>query len=359
MMRSSVAKHHLATPRRLSILLLIIFLSLSFWLVIILPVYAQQLTNRSIQVSTALPSATAAHNFSFGFVTSAGSIGSVVFEYCENSPLFNETCDPPPGLDVSSAILVSQTGNTGFTFDGADSTANKIVISRVPSAPATVPSSYSFSNITNPSASNHSEFIRVGTYATANGSGAFTDFGAVAFATNAAFVVGAYVPPYLKFCVAITVAVNCAAMSGDSINLGILTPSQPRFATSQFSTSTNDPNGFVDYVLGNTMTSGNNVITSSTSPTPSLPGSGQFGINLRANTSPSIGQEPSGSGTGVPSPNYSVINSFKFANGDPIATSSIPTDYNRMTVSYLVNIPGSQPGGVYNTTLTYAALVQF
>jgi hypothetical protein len=107
------------------------------------------------------------------------------------------------------------------------------------------------------------------------------------------------------------------------------------------------------------MTSGNNIIQNLTLPTASFPGTPQFGMNLRANLLPAIGQDPVGLGTGVPAPDYNIPNRFIYNSGDMIASSPLTTNYNRMTVSYLVNITADQPPGVYATTITYLATVQF
>src|SRR4051812_36513084 len=92
-------------------------------------VLAVYFNNRSVTVSSGIPSATANHLFKFTFM-SAGNVGSIVFEYCDNSPLFDTACNSPPGLDASSASLTSQTGNLGFSIDGANSTMTKLVLTR-------------------------------------------------------------------------------------------------------------------------------------------------------------------------------------------------------------------------------------
>jgi hypothetical protein len=319
---------------------------------------AQQLTLRSIAVSTATVSAPTTHDFKFTYV-SVSSVASVAFEYCDNSPLPDQPCNAPPGLDLTSATLSSQSGNTGFAIDAIDTTANKLVLSRVPAAAIATPSEYVFTGFNNPSAPARTQFIRIFTYPTADGSGPFTDNGSVAYATVDPFLVGAFVPPFLSFCVGITVASNCSSALGNSIDLGDLSPGHASSAQSQFAAGTNDPSGFNIYSLGTTMTSGNNTIPQLNSPSPSVAGTSQFGINLRANSSPSVGQDPSGTGTATPTANYNIPNSYMFSDGDNIATSALPSDFNRMTVAYLVNVSPAQSPGVYSTTLTYVAVVQF
>lgn len=319
---------------------------------------AELLTGRSIVVSTAVPSAIATHTFQFTYV-SPNPVGSVVFEYCDNSPIFAFSCNAPAGLDVTPANLVNQTGNTGYSIDGADTTANKIVITRSAAAPVLVSSTYQFSNITNPSNASESEFVRISTYGSTDGSGPLIDSGAVAFATVSPFNVGANVPPFIKLCVAITVAPDCSSMSGDQVELGTLTTASVRAGTSQFAVGTNSVSGYIVFIQGTTMTSGNNSISALTTPTPSFPGNNQFGINLRNNSVPNIGSDPFGSGSGTVTPNYNTVNQYMLVSGDSIAQSTLPSNYNRMTVSYITNIKPSQPPGVYSTTCTYLSTANF
>jgi hypothetical protein len=328
------------------------------WLMGALPVRAQELTNRSVNVSTAAASVRATHTFQFTYV-SAGTLASVAFEYCSNSPIFGTACTPPAGLDVGTATLNSSSGNGGFGVDNIHTTVNKLVLTRIPAPVITGSSSYVIGNVMNPSAPNQTEFIRISTYASAAPGEPVTDNGSVAFATNPPFVVGAYVPPYLRLCTGITVATDCSWESGNSINLGTLTAKQANIAQSQFAAATNSPSGYVVFAVGTTMTSGNNVIPALNSPSIGAAGVNQFGINLRANSSPAIGSNPAGIGIGTPTAYYNTPNLFAFRPGDAIATSTMSTNYNKMTVSYLVNINNSQPIGVYSTTLTYVAIAQF
>jgi hypothetical protein len=280
-------------------------------------------------------------------------------EYCENSPVYAYPCNSPPGLDVTGSTLSSQSGNIGFSIDGGATTANKIVLTRVPSAAVLTDSKYSFTGITNPSVADHVNFVRLSTYATADASGPSTDHGAVAFAIVSPFNIGANVPPFMQLCVGITVTANCSSTSGDSLNLGNFSTAQAKSGQSQFAAGTNSVDGYSVFILGTTMTSGNNTIAALSTPTPSFPGNSQFGINLRANTNPSVGQNPSGPGTASPAPTYNTSNFFKFHSGDIIASDSLASDYRRMTVSYLVNISPGQAGGVYSSTFTYLATATF
>jgi hypothetical protein len=319
---------------------------------------ADVIQNRSIKVQSAVASDVTTHSFQLTLPTT-NNVGSIVFEYCSNSPLVYFSCTAPTGFDINSAVLASQSGNVGFSLDNADTTNNKIVLTRPVAPGLTVPSGYVFNNVTNPSTPGQTVFIRIATYASTDGSGSQIDLGAVAFSVTSQFEIGAYVPPFLKLCVGITVSPDCTSQIGDSLDLGVLSSNAVRSGQSQFSTATNDPNGYVIFALGTTMTSGNNTIPSLNNLAASFPGTGQFGINLRANLIPAVGQDPIGIGTGSPTPNYNVPNHYIFNSGDSITTSNLPSDYNRMTVSYITNVPSKQPPGIYSTTVTYVAVVQF
>jgi hypothetical protein len=319
---------------------------------------ALHLQSHSVQISTGLVNATANHNFQFIY-PSTSNVGSVVFQYCDGGALLSLPCNAPAGLDLSSTTLVSQTGNIGFSIDNANSTSNKIVLTRASVPGLNVLSTYDFTNITNPSTANATTYVRISTYPTTDGTGPDNDDGAVAFVTVNPFEVGAFVPPFLDVCVGITVANDCSSTVGDSLDLGVLSSNATKFGTSQFAAGTNSFTGYNIYTLGTTMTSGNNVIPAINPASNSKIGTSQFGLNLRANTTPALGQDPQGTGTGVPLAGYNTPNSFKFQNGEAIASSSLSTDYSKMTASYIVNINSAQSPGVYSTTITYLGVAQF
>jgi hypothetical protein len=107
------------------------------------------------------------------------------------------------------------------------------------------------------------------------------------------------------------------------------------------------------------MTSGNHEIAAPDDPTPSQPGTSQFGLNLRANTVPFVGVEPSGAGIAVPAPDYNIPNRFVFRDTDVVATSPDATDVRRFTVSYITNVAADQHPGVYTATVTFICTATF
>jgi hypothetical protein len=89
------------------------------------------------------------------------------------------------------------------------------------------------------------------------------------------------------------------------------------------------------------------------STTASVVGTEQFGINLKANTSPiSFGSEASQApdssfAFGAATSGYNTANNFRYVAGEQIAgaaRSSGETDY---TISYIVNTSTTTPAGQY------------
>jgi len=200
--------------------------------------------------------------------------------------------------------------------------------------------------------------VRISTFASVDGTGQRTDSGAVVFAVTTGVQVSGYVPPYLTFCVGITVAIDCSIASGDQLDFGVFSTKNPSALSSEFSGATNDVAGFSTSVVGTTMTSGNNTIPAISVPGTSQPGTSQFGMNLRANSSPGVGADPTGPGNAVPASQMTTPNVFYF-NNQVITNSPNSTDFSKFTASYIVNISGNQPPGIYSTTLTYIAVAAF
>jgi hypothetical protein len=319
--------------------------------------YSSELFNRSVTIGNSEPNAVTTHTFRFNLRTSS-TLGSILFEYCTD-PFIGNVCTAPPGLSLSAATLTGQTGVAGFSMDSS-STANKIILSRSPAgATGGTAVSYTFSNVTNPSTVNQSYYVRIGTYASNDASGPVTDFSSVVFDLNTGVNIGGFVPPFLTLCVGAVVAIDCSNQTGDISDLGNLSTTSTKHATTEFSVATNDVNGYNAYVIGTTLTSGNNIINAPSAPQTSQIGTSQFGMNLVANTAPLVGSSPLGTGTGTVAAGYNQPNNYKFQSGDLVAHSSLSTDFNLFTVSYIVNINKSQPAGVYTTTLTYTAIVDF
>lgn len=317
---------------------------------------ALTLGNRSIRIDTSEPSASTVHVYNFDIPTSS-TVGSMVFEYCSNNPFLQEPCTAPNGLDVSATNLDSQSGDTGYTVNPLETTDNKIVITRPPLVSNVGPAQYVFSDIVNPS-DYGTVYVRITLHSSTDGTGPYGDGGGVVFSVTRKLSTQAFVPPFIIFCVGITVAPDCSSVDSGLVNLGELSSTGPNVATSQFAGATNDYTGFYTNLFARTLTSGNRIIAPMSSASSSVPGTAQFGLNMRDNSSPNIGQDPSGAGDSVLMPDYNVPNQFILKDG-VVTSSTVSTEFNVFTVSYVANVPPDQPAGIYNTTLTYVATASF
>lgn len=321
----------------------------------VLSVGASDLLLRSVRLESSAVSANTQHVFNYNIPNSL-LVGSTVFEYCSNDPFLLTPCTPPAGLDVSGANLDSESGDIGYSVHAA-STANRLVLTRIPTVSIIGPTQYVLSNMINPSTIG-TTYVRISLHASTDGTGGYGDGSAVVFSTASQLNTQAYVPPYLTFCVGVSVAPDCSSASGSSIDFGELSKVSANTATSQFAGATNDVTGFFTNITANTMTSGSQTITAMTSQSASAPGTSQFGLNMRANTNPAVGQNPTGAGSSVLTLDYDTPNQFILKSG-VVTNSSLSTEFNVFTVSYLVNVPANQTPGIYNTTLTFVATASF
>ncbi|MEO5950603.1 MAG: hypothetical protein ABIQ04_04100 [Candidatus Saccharimonadales bacterium] len=303
------------------------------------------------------PGVTTSYTLSFRYVTPI-PVGSVDMLFCVD-PIPYHPCVTPPGLDVSNAVLSAQSGETGFSI--LSKTANHIVLTRPSSMITADGSSYKFDNIVNPTDTSESFSIRLRSHSTPDATGPQIDFGSVEGQVTTDITLETQVPPMLLFCVAGQVADNCTDTNAiNYTDMGQLSAKSTLLAQSQMAVGTNASGGFAITANGDSMSAGTNVIDSSSVPSVSKQGSNQFGINLVANDSPSIGSDPEGDWTNaVPSPDYGIPNQYKYVSGDVVAYSPNVSLMKKFTVSYIVNSSEDLRAGVYSTTITYIASGRF
>ncbi len=324
---------------------------------LVLPASANSLSSRSLELANDAPSATTDYNLSFTFATS-GSRGSMDILFCSNSPLQDDSCTLPTGLDVTAAQLTASSGLSGVTLFPV--ATNELLLSWTPTAVTPpLPVTFTLGGIINPS-SIGPYYARLSTYASTNATGPVVDYAGLAFAIVSNLQISSVVPPYLTFCTGLTISgFDCSSALGNYIDFGDLSDSHSSQGDSQMVVATNAPNGYVIQVTGTTMTSGNNIINALTADSASHPGSSQFGINLRANSTPAVGADPTGPGSGQPSGGYNVPNQYEFNSNDQVASSAAADNFRKYTVSYLVNVGSAQAPGVYASTLTYVCAGSF
>lgn len=319
---------------------------------------ATLLSDRYDRLSTSVAGATATHLIGLTVNELGTPLGSVQMEFCSNSPLFQMSCEVPVGFDLSGATLAAQTGNSGFSIHGS-STVNKLILTRPAALPEGSVSTYQLEDVVNPSAAG-SYYLRLRTFPTEDASGEATEEGGVAFAINSGLNVETEVPPHLKFCAGTVINdYDCATATTFALDLGDFSTNFTSTAASQMVVATNADFGFSLTMSGTTLTSGNNTIPAINPGGAAVAGTSQFGLNLRANTAPLVGSEPTGPGVATISPGYNAPNVFRFVPNEVIVTSSGATDLRKFTLSYVANVSDDQAPGVYATTLSFICLANF
>lgn len=319
---------------------------------------AVRFINRSLYINSSVAGETTFYTVTFTYPTNS-SVGSVRMLFCTEAIPYLP-CDPPEGLDLSGAVLSTQTGATGFTL--SNQTANSLVISRPPIPTGITESKYTFTNVVNPT-SIGTFYVRLNSYASTDASGAFIDFGSVASSINNQVGIDTQVPPILIFCVGRQIPTyDCADAEGPNFeDFGLPNLDETSYTSSQMLAFTNARGGYAISVIGRGLTSGiYEIPVIDDEPQESLPGKGQFGINLATNNNPSIGGDPVGPATNIAlNPDYTIPDKFLIRQGDTLAVSDWVTRYKKYTVSYIINTPPDQHPGVYNTTVTFICTGNF
>lgn len=320
--------------------------------------FTPYLSKRSDKISDSKISAIATHAIGLSFNNFSSSVGSIKFEFCSNDPIPENSCVVPAGFDVTGAVLASQAGEIGFIISPL-SNANTIILARIPSVPTVSSSSYIFDNIKNPNSAG-SYYLRMQTFSSINATGAAIEEGGAVFAILSGLSINTEVPPYLRFCVGVTIDnFDCSTATSFFIDLGELRTTQITKASSQFLAATNALSGYSVSVNGTTLTSGSHVIPALAVQTAPSTGVSQFGINLRSNSNPAIGADRTGPGTASVSGSYNTANLYKYNSGDTLVSSPVSSDNNKFTVSYITDVSSAQEPGFYTTTLSFICLANF
>jgi hypothetical protein len=354
---------------------------------------AAQITNRSLTLQAGAsdggskPGGVVNHLFAFT-IPSTSSIQSIRFQYCTTAADVGAgTCVTPTGVVTTSATMGTQTGITGWTLTNTTNGAPFLTRAAGVSPAANTAVTYQLLGVTNPTTTNQTFFVRINTFASANATGSATDTGTVAASTATQIVLTGTMPESLVFCTGMTISTtagvpDCTTATAGAVAFNqLFSPTDTAIAESQMAASTNAGSGYAITINGPTLTSGSNTITALGSPTASLKGVSQFGLNLRANTaaaaisfpgtvSPFISADVAVASNGTnfraqPKTGYDTADTFTFNTGATVADSGqggaspVATDAQIFTASYIVNVPGSQAAGTYTTTLTYICTPTF
>lgn len=293
--------------------------------------------------------------------TTGTAVKSIELKICTS--LSDGCSSTPAGFSSAASTLASQPSGLGAPSGWTVNTATTGSLRISNSGNSTNPSGavqVVWNGVHNPTANNTTFYGIITTYSDATWTTAI-DTGSVALSTSSQVHVTLDVDESLTFCAGTSITgQNCATISGTTVDLGNGTDTSTATGESILAASTNGTTGYSIVVNGSTLTSGSDTIDALSSGDTSVIGTKQFGLNLAAaNTVPPVGAVVSGTGTGAPTANYNINNTFRFANGDIIATASGPTNANAYTVGYIANIDGSTAAGVYTTTLTYTATANF
>ncbi len=305
---------------------------------------AAQITGRTLTLGSSVGGATTTYTLTFT-VPSGTTLQSFDAEICTTA---SGACSTPGSFDASGATA-SQPTNLGDAsgWSTGSSTTGKLKIQKTGnSAAPTGNQTVAFSGVVNPAATNSTFFARLTTYSD-DAWATPVDTGTVAASTAGQITVTASVNETLTF-----------TLASATVALGTLSTATTGSGTSTMAASTNAPSGYAITVHGNTLQSGANSISALASQTASSQGSSQFGINLKANATPSVGSDPSG-GSGAATGSYGTADQFRFVTGDSVASAAGATNTTTYTVSYIANIAGVTPPGNYSTTLTYIATATF
>jgi len=248
---------------------------------------------------------------------------------------------------------------TGFTVS-SNSSPNELILTRSSLMSTSGLSKYVLSGITNPTQTG-TIYGRLETFASSDATGQSHDAGGLAISISPSGVqIQTYVPPFLIFCIGNTISGHdCSTADGNYIDLGTLSPTTTATAKTAMVVATNDDYGYNITTEGTTLTSGINIIPALSTPDVSRKGVSQFGMNLRSNSTPSFGEDPSDAGLGSPAPHYNQPNLYTFISGDTLASYNQPDNFRVFSVNYIVNVSKDQAPGIYVTTLTYIATATY
>lgn len=143
-------------------------------------------------------------------------------------------------------------------------------------------------------------------------------------------------------------------------HLGVLSTESAATKTSIVRIRNQLSNGYVLQIMGDPPKYAGHTLHTSNQPVASAPGTELFGINVVANTTPSVGAYPeqvpsSETSFGFAEPGYDTPNLFKYQSGAVVARSQTQSGRTDFTISMVVNISNQTPAGRF--TGDYAAVV--
>ena len=138
-----------------------------------------------------------------------------------------------------------------------------------------------------------------------------------------------------------------------SVAFGSLSTATTMTATSSFSVLNYTAHGYGVYTIGSPPSSNNHTLEGMDPTDASQVGEEQYGINLKANTSPAtFGANPlqvpgSTFSYGAAATGYNTANNYRYVAGEKIAEATQTSGQTDYTISYIVNVSNTTPGGQY------------
>lgn len=348
----------------------------------VLPIFASAavLAERSIELSNSTKTATGVE-YKVTFTTTDTSAGSVLVQFCSNTPLIGQNCTAPAGFTAAGATVVS-----GGTLDTA--AANQVVVTKPIASGA---NTFTLGNITNPTASG-ALYARVLTFANGTAAGAYTatspgsaiDQGSVALSITDNIGVSGAVLENMLFCVsAVAPTMNCGGVTpplltlgetvGDNIALGTDVTQAGNNGDIFTQISTNASGGAVvsmksSVACGGLMRAGAAGCDIAPAGTGIAAGEAKFGVMVGAATDP-VGATPAGvfqaSGTYNNSAyrmNWVSGNATGVSStyGDPILnTGGAPVNNKNAKLTFGAQVNNLTPAGKYSAELSLIATGKF
>lgn len=344
---------------------------------------ADQLTARSVQLSSSSAGATGV-TYEVEF-TPAASAAAFVVDFCSNTPLIGETCTAPEGLSLSSAT----TATAGFTREVLD--ANTIVLTGAITAPT--PIAVNIDNVTNPDEPGLI-YARVVTYSDAESAALYNstnlgadsvDSGSIAIAINDSIGVSGAVLESITFCVSgEEIGPNCTNTETPVLLLGEPTGDTVALSADSISEgdiyaqiSTNASTGAIVRLKSSAVGCGG--LMRAGAPTacdivPALTGgitAGQARFGVMVSEGDDTGDNPSGvfqviSGSGYSDSAYALNYTIGDASGvtstygDPfLNTGNAPANNKNVVLTFGASVNNSTPAGLYSADLSLIATGKF
>jgi hypothetical protein len=146
--------------------------------------------------------------------------------------------------------------------------------------------------------------------------------------------------------------------------LGVLDSSTTGIATSDVSVRHYLMAGYALELTGSSPTQGTHAIYPLPTPTASIMGKEQFGVNMVANTSPAIGANPTLMPSGESAlqfidADYSQPNKFKYVPGDILARNYSQSGEISYRLSMIFNVSNTTPGGQYKGSFSAVVVPLF